>query len=368
MPDFLRLIAATDDMHELLVGALSEHGVAHEISGKIVTIGNDSPPERVIALLRTILSGPEREAVSVVEELNFPHEFPVTTRLEAWWSVFETSWFEKAIAASAFSIWFQPVVDTTARRIAGHECLLRLTKGRRREGAEIMAAASARRDLRAFDSYTRQLAIRAIAAQAPGDRAGMYFLNFIPSEIYRPSYCMRETMELLQETGLQPGNLVLEAVDSNCNPDIVHLRRIADYLREQGLGFALDDVGDNADALRLICELRPDYIKLESGLVNQLDQPCHATAVRRLVEVAERFSVRVIAKGVERVSTMEHLWDAGIQSMQGYLFGCPSPEVSGTEMDLSRLARAIRPQPDGAGYDEARNPEWQLALASMGFD
>jgi hypothetical protein len=65
---------------------------------------------------------------------------------------------------------------------------------------------------------------------------------------------------------------------------------------------------------------------------------------------------------------MEHLWDAGIQSMQGYLFGCPSPEVSGTEMDLSRLARAIRPQPDGAGYDEARNPEWQLALASMGFD
>ena len=359
MSDSLRLIAATEDMQELLIGALAEHGVAHQVHGKMVTIqsdegGGDAAPEKVVALLRSVLSGPEREAVSIVEELNFPHEFPVTTRLEAWWSVFETSWFEKAMAAKAFSIWFQPVVDTTVRRIIGHECLLRLTKGRRREGAEIMAAASARRDLRGFDSYTRQLAIHAVSSQATasGDKPGMCFLNFIPSEIYRPSYCMRETLQALKETGLDPGSIVLEAVDSNRNTDIGHLRRIGDYLREQGLGFALDDVGDSADSLRLICELRPDYIKLERHLVSDMAQPRHAIAVRKLVEVAERLSVRVIAKGVERVSTMEQLWEAGIQCMQGYLFGCPSPEVSGTAMDLARLARAIEPQPDGAGYDE----------------
>lgn len=353
MASSLRLIAATPDMRELLVGALSEHGIAHSSQGKVVIVdgGGEAAPERVIAMLREVLSAPEREAVSVVEELNFPHEFPVTTRLEAWWSVFETSWFEKAIAADAFSVWFQPMVDTTARRTIGYECLLRLTKGRRREGAEIMAAANARHDLRGFDAYTRQLAIRAAAAQPDG--SALFFVNFLPSVIYRPAYCMRETIEVLRETGLPARSFVLEAVDSNRNTDIPHLRRIADYLREQGFGFALDDVGADADALRMVCDLRPDYIKLEKRSVHRMDQPREAAAVRKLVEVAERLGVRVVAKCVERVSSMEQLWGIGVQCMQGYLFGSPAPEVARTQMDLAHLARAIEPsaQGDGSGID-----------------
>ena len=224
----------------------------------------------------------------------------------------ETSWFGEALAANAFSVWFQPVVDTTTRRIVGHECLIRLTTGPRREGAEIMAAASARRDIQAFDAYTRQLAIRAISAQKASGAA--CFLNFIPSAIGQPS-------ELLSETGPRPRNIVLEATGCNRNPDIVHLRRIGDYLHKQGLAFSLDDVSDNAEALRLICDVRPDYIKL-----------ARPAAARRLVEIAERLNVCVIAKGVERVSTMEQLRESGIHCMQGYLFGCPSPELSATTL------------------------------------
>ena len=41
----------------------------------------------------------------------------------------------------------------------------------------------------------------------------------------------------------------MEATGCNCNPDIAHLRRIGDYLHEQGLEFALDDVTDNAEGL-----------------------------------------------------------------------------------------------------------------------
>lgn len=371
MPFVLRLIAATTDMRDLLAGALVQHGIPCHSRGNMVIV-ESSPlsPEAgqsekrdydgenacarqaiaVMALLRNVLSGPEREAVSVVEEMDFPHEFPVTTRLEAWWSVFETSWFDKAVADGAFSVWFQPVVDTSVRRTIGHECLLRLTQGQRREGAEIMAAA-ARRDLRAFDAYTRQLAVRTVFAQR--NSSSMCFVNFIPSTIYRPSFCMREMVQVLNETGLLPGNFVMEAVESNRSPDIPHLRRIADYLRERGLGFALDDVGVDAGALRLVCELRPDYIKLEKRPAGRTEQSRYIAAVRKLVEVAERLSVRVVAKGVERVSTMEQLWAAGVQYMQGYLFGRPAPGMSGGEADLAHLARAIQPSADAAGYEAA---------------
>ena len=139
----------------------------------------------------------------------------------------ETSWFEAAVARNAFSVWFQPVIDTTTRRIVGHECLIRLTTGYRREGAEIMAAASARRDIQAFDSYTRRLAMRAVSSQS--DSGAACFLNFIPSAIGEPS-------ELLKDTAPRPANIVMEAHRlRTAIADIVHLRRIGDYLHKQGL-------------------------------------------------------------------------------------------------------------------------------------
>ena len=327
METSLRLIAATADAQGHLMDALTDHGVACHSQGKMVVV--DGAIDRV----RDALSGPEREAVSVVEDLEFPGEFPVTTRLEAWWSVFETSWFEKAVATDAFSVWFQPVVDTTARQTIGHECLLRLTRGARREGAEILQAAAARRDMRGFDAYTRQLALRTISSQAKRDT--LYFVNFIPSAVYRPEHCLREMLQTLRETGLPARNIVMEAVESNHNPDIGHLKRIGDYLREQGLRFGLDDVGASAEALRLMCELRPDYVKLEKRLVHRMDRPHEAAAVRKLVEVAERLNVRVVAKAVESVPMVENLWMAGVQYMQGYLFGIPAPEITGIESDGS---------------------------------
>lgn len=378
MSSSLRLMAGTPEVKNLVAGTLAGNGIPCHTEGEMIACEDGAgAPEKVVGLLRQTLSGADLEEVSVVEEMDFPREFPVTTRLEAWWSVFETSWFEKAVAAESFSVWFQPVVDTTARRTIGHECLLRLTKGHRREGAEILAAASARRDLRAFDAHARQLAIRTIAGQGSTQAAaGMYFVNFVPSAIGNPISSVRETAEMLAEAGLPARNFVMEAVESNRHPDIANLRRIGDELREHGFGFSLDDVGADADALRLVCDLRPDYIKLEKRLVHRMDQMQHATAVRKLVEVAERLGVRVVAKGVERVAIMERLWAAGVQCMQGYLFGGPSPQVDGTGMDLAHLARAIAPseQPDGAGGDFAMESgetvmttSWREALVSLGF-
>lgn len=225
------------------------------------------------------------------------------------------------------------------------------------------AAGVARRDLRGFDDYTRQLAIRTAAEQLtePAGGGPLFFLNFIPSVIYRPAFCMRETMEVLKDTGVRPESIVLEAVESNRNRDVAHLRRIADYLREQGFGFGLDDVGVDADAMRIVCELRPDYVKLEKRLMHRMENQREAAAVRRLVDVSGRLGVRVIAKCVERVSTMELLWSVGVHCMQGYLFGSPAPEIAHASLDLEHLARAIEPsaQGDGGGMDGAVERELQ---------
>jgi EAL domain-containing protein (putative c-di-GMP-specific phosphodiesterase class I) len=42
----------------------------------------------------------------------------------------------------------------------------------------------------------------------------------------------------------------------------------------------LDNVEANADAVRLLCDLRPDYIKLERRLPHRMEQQRVAAAVR----------------------------------------------------------------------------------------
>ncbi len=361
----LKLITATNGVGEILAGTLAEHGVGYRVQGRTITIEEESGAgeeeagvcERIIGVLRESLSGAQREAVSVVEEPESPEEFPVTTRLEAWWSVFSTSWFERAMATDAFSIWFQPVVDATVRRTMGYQCLLRLTHGRRREGDEIMAAASLRRDLAGFDEYARRLALRAAAWQqhplagCPKPAHSMYFVNFVASALTDPAVDLRDAVQTVRAAGLRPENVVMQAV-SAVSGDVARLRRAGDYLREHGVGFGLADVGTNADAVRMVCELRPDYIRLERRVAERMGRDRDVAAVARLAEIAGRFGARTIAGGVDRVSVMERFFGAGVECMEGSLFGGPAQEIAdSTTLDLVHLAMAIEPSADGAGFD-----------------
>jgi EAL domain-containing protein (putative c-di-GMP-specific phosphodiesterase class I) len=94
----------------------------------------------------------------------------------------------------------------------------------------------------------------------------------------------------------------------------------------------------------MVCELRPEYVKLDKSLVQNVEKPMYGATIRKVVELADRFSVRVIATGVETIHTMENLWLLGVQHMQGHLFGRPERNVSGSEAGLLRLAHALAPQ------------------------
>jgi EAL domain-containing protein (putative c-di-GMP-specific phosphodiesterase class I) len=115
---------------------------------------------------------------------------------------------------------------------------------------------------------------------------------------------------------LTPERIVLkvDACDSN-------LRRIRDYCRESGLGFALDDVGTGEKPVQTIRELRPDYIRLGADLTADIEKPVNAATIRSLVEHCGRFETIVIARGVSQIQTMENLWLLGVHCMQGGLFG-----------------------------------------------
>jgi EAL domain-containing protein (putative c-di-GMP-specific phosphodiesterase class I) len=193
-----------------------------------------------------------------------------------------------------------------------HECLLR------HEGHDNEAIEAAR---------TRALAIHSAARQTP---QGSYFFNLVPASIDDPELDMRSTVKAIFDSGMNPGNVVFEVVESHLVRDPVHSHLIRDYLRSNKLGFALRGAGVGAGvySFQAVADFEPDYINLDRRLAQHFDQPVCAPAISKLVRMAEKSGARVIAEGVDRVRMVENLWLLGVRLMQGHLFGDPSTHIA----------------------------------------
>ena len=115
--------------------------------------------------------------------------------------------------------------------------------------------------------------------------------------------------------------------------EVTEHRQIVDYEAvRQGLrdlpatvGLAIDDAGAGFASLRHVIELRPDYVKLDRGLVSGVDGDLARRAiVAGMVHFARNAGCALIAEGVETEAEHETLLDLGVENGQGYLYGRPS--------------------------------------------
>jgi EAL domain-containing protein (putative c-di-GMP-specific phosphodiesterase class I) len=225
-----------------------------------------------------------------------------------------------SVEAPLEPVWFQPIADTFERRILAHKCIL---------AAQVMRLAGSRAD--ESGRVTEAAVARALAIQSAArqNRHGLFLVDLAPSSIDDPDLDMRSTLDTILDSGMPPGNVVFEIMESDLTQDLAHSHRIRGSLRRFGFGFALSKAGVRAGnaSFQAVADFEPDYIKLDKRLIQNVDQPGSATVVSQLVRMAERTGAHVVAEGVDRIRTLENLWLLGVQFMQGHLFGEPSPRV-----------------------------------------
>lgn len=253
-------------------------------------------------------------------------------------------------------MWFQPVVDTAGHRIVGQECLIRDALGpdnisMDRNGIEILDCARASCRLEEFDAHATRLAIRSAASQKK-ERGlkGPWFVNFFPSLIADPGEFINDILDLLLETCMLPGDFVFEVVESDIAGDSARLRNVHDRLRSRGFGFSLDNAGVGNNSFQMIRDYRPDYVKIDQRFTWHAERPSCASTIRKLVAWADLNGTVPIGTGVERTRMIENLWLLGVQVMQGYLLGRPSPVIShpAVTSDLISLATVLSCEVDTA--------------------
>ena len=116
-------------------------------------------------------------------------------------------------------------------------------------------------------------------------------------------------------------------VETESAKDQDHLKSILQYYRDQGYKIALDDVGEGYSNLNMLIELRPDIIKVDRNIIQNIHKDSFKQSIYKALSALARDSgIAILAEGIETPYELEVIEELGVDYMQGYYFCKPQAE------------------------------------------
>ncbi|PWG64354.1 EAL domain-containing protein [Spiribacter halobius] len=251
----------------------------------------------------------------------------------------EDGWLGELLAEERLEMHFQPILHADdGERVFAYEALAR---GIGADGSlirpdRLFGAARATELMFHLDRAARVAAIRQAAAHGITENV---FINFNPTSVYDPVFCLKTTFDEVNRLNTDPGRYVFEVVETDEVEDAGHLEAILREYRRQGFRVALDDLGAGYGSLDLLQNIRPDFVKLDRAMVDGVAADGYRASITgRLIQMAKDLEVTVIAEGVERVEDWIWLREREVDLVQGFHFARPA---------------RTPPRPGAAGFGES---------------
>ncbi|HEX6902818.1 MAG TPA: EAL domain-containing protein [Thermoanaerobaculia bacterium] len=255
----------------------------------------------------------------------------------------------KALTADAhgeLALFFQPVLDTGRRRVAGVEALLRWfhpTRGLLPPG-EFLWLAEVSGLANALDLWVLRTACREIRGWREQGATELYLaVNLSPRSFQQPDL-LKHIEAVLAETGLPPSALELEITETLAMQNAEATLAVLKGLKELGVRIAIDDFGTGYSSLSYLTTFPIDTLKVDRSFVHNLGRGRGSEEVAAaVIALALSLEIAVVAEGVESDEQWRWLLGLGCERFQGYLFSQPLPGAECEDVLLqNRLDPKIR--------------------------
>jgi diguanylate cyclase (GGDEF)-like protein len=135
-------------------------------------------------------------------------------------------------------------------------------------------------------------------------------------------------MSLLEHHSDMVHNLVIEVLEMQRSGDSALLIKRLKQLQQHGVKIAIDDFGSGFSNYAYILELQPDMIKIDGSLVRGIEHDARKAAlVASIVQISRALGIGTVAEYVETEEAALILEKTGVERLQGYWIGKPSPVV-----------------------------------------
>jgi EAL domain-containing protein (putative c-di-GMP-specific phosphodiesterase class I)/CHASE2 domain-containing sensor protein len=259
------------------------------------------------------------------------------------WKLSLLSQLDNAIQGGDLWVAYQPKFDLPGQTIIGAEALVRWThpvKGPI-SPVEFVAAAEHSGRIEALTEFVLERAVRAAAVLNKSHPGFNMSVNLSPKLLGR--YPIEATvMGLLGDYGLSPECLTLEVTESVAlAPGSGELEPLHS-LRARGVCISIDDYGTGLSTLEYVRRIPATEIKIDKSFVQAIRKSnSDKLMVNSTIQLAHSLNQKVVAEGVEDLTTLEILTGMGCDIAQGFYLGKPLTFLDlGRRLAVQRAAQA----------------------------
>jgi EAL domain-containing protein (putative c-di-GMP-specific phosphodiesterase class I) len=139
----------------------------------------------------------------------------------------------------------------------------------------------------------------------------------------------RLNKEFLVNLNVDLGSIVLEITERTAIQKQDMFLKELNMLRDIGVNIAVDDVGSGFASLDTVVEIRPDIVKIDRHLVHNLHtDELRYNIMHAVISFCKKSKIMTVAEGIEYEGELDVVSELGVDAIQGYLIGKPTPDIS----------------------------------------
>jgi EAL domain-containing protein (putative c-di-GMP-specific phosphodiesterase class I) len=214
---------------------------------------------------------------------------------------------------------YQPIYDTSTRRLIACEALLRWNDPTRGNVPPLEFIPVAE-DAGLIGPLTEWVLLHACQEAVNWSDSVQVSVNLSPLNLSQPSL-VTTVARILGDTGLAPQRLVLELTEGLLLERSATVQDALLGLKDLGVELWIDDFGAGHANLGYLQRLSCNVVKIDRSFLDQHDK--RRELLGGMISLAQSCGLRVLAEGVE---TSEHdalLKELGCDLLQGYLLARP---------------------------------------------
>lgn len=239
---------------------------------------------------------------------------------------------QKIMKTNSLTTYFQPILNLKSGKTVGFEALNRPPVTDLFSDTEVFYEfVGQSNQVFLFECFCRNLSLKRFIERLKdtvNTENLLIFINIHPNVLLDTNYHSGETLQLLNEIGIDPKQVVFELTEKSAVTDFALFEKVLSNYRSQGFRIAIDDVGSGYNSLKTLVYLKPEFIKLDKSLIQNIDQTLEQQKlVKLIIEYAKQSNTQIIAEGIERMEELDFVHEQGVDYGQGYALGRPHEEL-----------------------------------------
>lgn len=253
----------------------------------------------------------------------------------------EVNWLHTlrdALHENRFQIWYQPIAKTAGKSDIEHgEILLRLvdSNGKMCAPGAFIPAAERHNFMPQIDRWVFSATLRYVKSRLKVTDRFLCAINLSALSL-NDEELLQYFHDTLRRDSIPGSVLCFEITETAAIHNLANAINFVTKLKQLGCQFALDDFGAGLSTFRYLKHLPVDYIKIDGGFVsNMTTNVIDKGMVRAINQIAHLMGKKTIAEFVENEQVLKELEAIGVDYVQGYWIGKPSPLDAFSSVDVA---------------------------------